>query len=332
LDQFLSAYPKFRKVQVYQAIFGRLIADWEQASSLPLEIRQCLSEIFPLYINHELVLSADEQTAKAIITFDDGAAIESVLMRHKNGRDTICVSSQVGCSLGCAFCATGTMGLIRDLTWGEITAQVLLFARWLYIREGERVTNVVFMGMGEPFLNYGNVLSAARFINRSDTFAIGARKISISTIGIAPQIRQLAGEPEQFNLSISLHAPNDQLRQKLMPAAQKYPLNDVLSSVREYINLTNRKVMIEYLLLDGVNDRPEQARELAALLKKELKKLFMVNLLTYNPTGGFLSSPPERAADFKDILIREGVEATRRYPLGLDIRGACGQLAGRKAR
>src|SRR3989338_1352959 len=206
-------------------------------------------------------------------------------MKHIDERNTVCVSSQVGCSVGCEFCATGELGFKRNLSDSEIVDQVLYFARLLK-KEGDKVTNVVFMGMGEPFLNYDNVLGAIKILNDKDGFNIGARHISISTIGVISSLKKLAKEPLQINLALSLHAPADDLRSKLIPANKKYPLDAVMEELNNYLEQTGRRVMIEYLMIDKFIDDKEQALELATLLKKIQPPLFFVNLIAYNPTAG----------------------------------------------
>ena len=263
---------------------------------------------------------------KAGILLADGLAIETVLMKHTDKRNTICVSSQVGCPLGCEFCETGKMGLKRNLTASEIVEQVLFFARYLK-NKNEKVTNIVFMGMGEPFLNWENVKKAIEILNDDNCLGIGARKISISTAGIIEGIEELAEEFPQINLAISLHAPDDELRGKLMPVNKKYPLAKILQAVDEYIKKTNRKVMFEYVMIDGVNDSEEQAKNLSKLLKRPL---YMVNLIAYNPTGKFQPSLPGKIKKFKAILEKAGIFTTQRYRFGTDIEAACGQLASRK--
>ena len=327
LQDILKPYPAFRQKQVQEAVFSRLLADWEQASNLPKDLKEILKKEFPLDIKAEIFVSPDKKTVKAAIELGDKQIIETVLLRHDDGRNTACVSSQVGCALNCAFCATGQLGLGRDLTADEIISQILFFNRYLR-PENERVSSVVFMGMGEPLLNYDEVIKAAGQINDKNIFNIGARHISVSTVGIVPGIKKLADFPLQVNLAISLHAPNDQLRQKLMPAAKKYPLKVLLPAAADYINKTNRKLMIEYLMLKNVNDSEAQAQELARLLKTSLKKLFFVNLIAYNPTGKFRASSPEQIKKFQAVLEKEGIAAVQRYRFGLGIKGACGQLGG----
>ncbi|MCX6762369.1 MAG: 23S rRNA (adenine(2503)-C(2))-methyltransferase RlmN, partial [Candidatus Moranbacteria bacterium] len=272
-----------------------------------------------------MLISKDGRTVKAIIELEDGLAIETVLMKHTDKRNTICVSSQVGCPLGCLFCVTGRGGFKRNLNVSEIVNQVLFFARYLK-KKNEKITNVVFMGMGEPFLNWENVSQAIQILNDDNCFGIGARKISVSTAGITEGIEKMADEFPQINLAISLHAPDDKLRGELMPVSIKYPLQKVFQAVDQYIEKTNRKVMFEYVMLKGVNDSEEQAKKLSRLLRRPL---YMVNLIAYNPNGRFESSPPEKIKKFKAILEKEGVFATQRYRFGTDIEAACGQLAGK---
>jgi 23S rRNA (adenine2503-C2)-methyltransferase len=315
IEQKLVNQPKYRIKQVRKLIFQDLIDDWDKASVLPLELREELKKECSLDIKHKMFDEGD--TLKALIELEDGLKIESVLMKHTDSRSTVCVSSQIGCPLACSFCATGTMGLKRNLTAEEIVIQVLLFARVC------KVTNIVFMGMGEPFLNYDNVMSAIRMLNSAEYFNIGSRKISISTSGIIEGIEKFTNEDLQVNLSISLHAPNNELRSKLMPINKKHPLESVIKVVDNYIAKTNRKVMFEYLMIEGENDSLDCARELALLMKKPL---YMVNLIVYNPTGKFKASNPKTIKKFKEYLEGEGIFTTQRYEFGRGIKAACGQL------
>lgn len=325
LEIILANQPKYRIKQVYQAIFSNLIDDWAKISNLPLDLRKELSKNCDLKINGEVLISKDKGSQKALITLSDDLKIETVLLSHSDRRNTVCVSSQVGCPLGCRFCATGQMGFKRDLSYFEIIEQVLFFARQLSLKK-ERVSNVVFMGMGEPFLNYDAVLKSIRILNDPDGFNIGARKISISTCGIIEGIQKLARENLQINLAISLHAPNDELRSSLMPINKQYPLNKLLAAVKDYVKVNSRKVMFEYLMIDKVNDSPVHAVELARLLKN---KLFMVNLIPYNPTGKFKPSSGAAIKSFKQVLIKNKVNVTQRYTFGHDINASCGQLAAK---
>jgi len=320
--------PSFRIKQIEEAVYENFVESWEEVTSLPGKLREKLEKCCPLNIKSEIFESEDGKTVKATIEVKGGFLIETVLMRHKdkkNGknRNTVCVSSQVGCSLGCDFCATGKMGYKRDLKSFEIVNQVLLFERFLN-KEGQKVTNVVFMGMREPLLNYDRVMRAVRILNGK--MGIGARKISISTSGIVDGISKLISEPLQVNLAVSLHAPNSQLRSKIMKVNDVYSLDKLMDTVAEYIRKTKRKVMIEYLMLKDVNDSDENAKELAVLLHTKLKKLFMVNLISFNPTGKYLSSSTERISSFKVVLENEGISVIQRYKFGRDVKGACGQL------
>jgi 23S rRNA (adenine2503-C2)-methyltransferase len=337
IQEILKDNPKFRIKQVYEAVFAKFIENWDEATNLPAALRERLKAECPLDIKAEFLESTDKNTVKAAIDFGDGK-IETVLMRHGEGRDTVCVSSQIGCLLGCEFCLTGQGGFTRSLIFYEIVEQVLFFARYLRRSPqgetgggtGERVSNIVFMGMGEPLLNYEEVMKAIRFLNDEETFNIGARKISISTVGIIDGIKKLSSEPLQINLALSLHAPDDELRNQIMPVSKNNPLKSLLKAVKSYIDKTNRKVMIEYLLLDKVNDSSAQAQRLADLLKASLGRLFMVNLISYNETQKYRSSPNAVINNFKKILEREGVEVSQRFKLGRDVQGACGQLAGQR--
>lgn len=378
LNEILVNQPKFRYAQAKKAIYKDLIDDWSKATVLPLALREELDEKCPLGINYKLFVSGDKNSIKALVVLEYGLKIETVLLRHNDGRNTVCVSSQAGCALKCSFCATGKAGFKRNLEYFEIVEQVLLFERLLRNQDviadrhsppqacgetvtrhiladrrnssretvtrhkadgqyrntagltsclpAERVTNIVFMGMGEPFLNYDNVLRAIKIINAEDGLNIGARHISISTSGIVEGIKKLAKEKLQVNLAISLHAPNNKLRGKLMPINKKYPLEKIFSAVDDYIAKANRQVMFEYLLINNINDSRDCALELAVLMKKPL---YFVNLISYNPTGVFNPSTPLKIKEFKNILQKSGVNVAQRYRFGQDIGAACGQLAGR---
>ncbi len=322
-EEILKNELKFRLKQVKQAVFCDLIENWSEARTLPKSLQEKLQKEVSLDIKAEVFASNNEEVIKALIILEDGLKVESVLMRHKD-RNTVCVSSQVGCPLNCSFCATGKLGFKRNLTSNEIAEQILFFNRYLK-SEKQRVSNVVFMGMGEPFLNYENVMGAVKILNDKDGLSIGVRKISISTAGIVEGIEKLAQENIDVNLAISLHAPNDGLRQRLMPIAQKYSITEILKAVNEYIELTNRKVMFEYIMIKDVNDSEAHAEELARLMNH---KLYMVNLISYNVTGIFRPSSPEHIKEFKKVLEDYGIEVTQRFKLGRGVRGACGQLAG----
>jgi len=327
IEKVLEKEPPFRLKQIKKAVFQDLIENWNKATTLPQDLRQKLSEACPISeLKPEKTLtSEDNQTVKALFRLKDNSKIESVLMRHRDDRRTICVSSQVGCAMGCQFCATGQQGFKRNLTSSEIIEQILFFARLLK-KNKEKATNIVFMGMGEPFLNYDNVIETIKILNDKDGFNLGSRHISISTAGIIEGIKKLSQEKLQVNLAISLHAPNNNLRSKLMPINKKYPIEKILATVDNYIKKTKRKVMFEYLMIDGVNDSFEQSEELAKLLKKTL---YFVNLISFNPVAHsqFKPSPGWKIKKFKEILEKNGVVVTQRYRFGQEIKAACGQLA-----
>jgi len=324
ITKTLEKEPAFRLKQIKKAVFNDLVESWDKVTTLPLTLRQRLQDCCPIQelVAEKTLTSEDKQTIKILFSAKDGSKIESVLMKHADGRNTVCVSSQVGCAIGCDFCATGELGFKRNLSDWEIVEQVLYFAR------KDRITNVVFMGMGEPFLNYENVLNAIKTLNDKDGFNLGARHISVSTIGIVEGIKKFTAEDLQVNLAISLHAPNNELRLKLVPLNKTYPIEKVLAAVDDYIKKTKRRVMFEYLMIDGVNDDEKQAKDLAKLLKRPL---CFVNLISYNPIGHsrFKPSPGWKIKKFKEILEGVGITVTQRHRFGKEIKGACGQLAGK---
>ncbi len=322
IGEVLEGEPKYRLAQAKRGIFVDLVEDWEQVTAFPKALRARLAVDFPLPIEAQTFGDTKMTAVKALIRLSDGKRIETVLMRHTDGRNTVCVSSQVGCPMACAFCATGKMSLLRSLSASEIVLQVLFFARLLK-PEGERVSGVVFMGMGEPFANYDNALAAVRMLNDHDGLNIGARHISISTCGILEGIRRFTSEALQVNLAISLHAPDDKTRRELMPVARTHTVLELLAVVDEYIAQTKRKVMFEYLMIGGKNDADEQAHALAKLMQG---KLCMVNLIAYNSTGVFVPATRERMVFFKTVLEQAGVPVTVRFRHGREVKGACGQL------
>lgn len=322
LSETLKNEPKFRWIQINKLIYQDLINSWDEASTLPLTLRKILNEKVPLTISVTPSISPDGRTIKALLTLSDGLKIEAVLLKF-NERNTVCVSSAVGCPLGCGFCATGKMGFKRNLTSLEIVEQVLFFGRLLKSRK-EKITNIVFMGMGEPFLNYDNVMTAIKILHDPEKFNLGARRISVSTAGIIPGIRKFTQENLEVNLAISLHAPNNALRSQLMPINKKYPLTELLEAVFEYTYKTKRKVMFEYLLLKDINDSAKCAIALALLMQNPL---YHVNLISYNQTGTYQPSTRASKEIFISLLKEKGVRVTQRLSLGSEINAACGQLA-----
>lgn len=325
LEDILKTEPQFRLTQVKEAIFKQLITNWLQANNLPKTLQTKLNKVFPLTIKAKIFQSQSQSALKALIILKDNLKIETVLMQHKDGRNTVCLSSQVGCPIGCLFCATGKLGFKRNLNFGEIIEQALFWQRYLK-KTNQRVTNIVFMGMGEPFLNYDNVLKAIHILNDQKGFNIGARHISISTVGIVEEIKRLSQEPLQVNLAISLHAPTNELRSKLIPVNKKYPIETIFKTVEDYVKKTKRKVMFEYIMINNVNDSEKEAWKLVELMKENY--LYMVNLIKYNKTVLFQPSSSKTIQKFKTILEDQKINVTERYRFGQDIKAACGQLAG----
>ncbi|MHB1274837.1 MAG: 23S rRNA (adenine(2503)-C(2))-methyltransferase RlmN [Candidatus Humimicrobiaceae bacterium] len=322
LEYFLQSEPGFRIRQIERSIYKDFNENWDDFTELPLRLREILKKEIDLSINGIICQSEDSGSLKALIKLEDGIAVETVLMMHKDDRNTVCVSSQAGCAIGCKFCKTGELGFKRNLKAEEIIAQVLFFSRYLKSCN-KRITNVVFMGMGEPLLNYDNFLNSVKILNDENKFNIGQRKISVSTCGIIEKIKMLADENIQINLAVSLNAPNDMLRKKIMPIADKYPVKELLSSVKYYIEKTNRRVMFEYVLLRDLNDRPESAEELS---KKIRGLLCFVNLIPFNGEDSNKRPLAKRIKEFKKILTKNKIPFTQRHRFGDDINAACGQL------
>jgi 23S rRNA (adenine2503-C2)-methyltransferase len=319
--------PAFRFAQVKRAFYVEALESWDQVTTLPKALRDNLSAQVPWLTLTPVKTQVSENgdTVKTLFSCSDGKKIEAVLMRHEGGRNTVCVSSQVGCPMACSFCATGTMGLKRNLTADEMVEQVVQFVRFLK-PEGARVTNVVFMGMGEPMHNYDETMKAVRLMNDPEAIGLGARHISISTCGIVPGILKLADEPLQVNLAISLHSAVDETRSKIMPVNKAYPIKKLMAAIDTYTEKTNRKVFFEYLLLRGINDTPAEARALANLLKHNFR-LFHVNLIKYHDTQAFTATSKDYRMEFMRRLQDLGVPVTHRITFGEDIDAACGQLA-----
>lgn len=327
----LLGEPRYRADQLLQALYNEFPKDVSSIKQLPAEMRSKLT-----LAGHAVgsanevhrVVSEDGETTKLLLKLGDGTLIETVLMQYhkkdkEHPRSTVCVSTQVGCAMGCKFCATGQMGFERNLKAEEIVTQVLHFASMLHER-GEHITNLVFMGMGEPLANYAETIRAVKLLTHARAFGLGQRHITISTVGVMQGIERLAEEDLQIGLAISLHAPNDDLRQKLVPTAGPHSVEDLISVTRSYFKKTGRRVSLEYALLDGINDSKEIAEELAALLKGNGVH---VNLIPVNPTaGGFQRPRWKRITEFERVLKEAGVNCTVRVEKGSEISAACGQL------
>ncbi|MDQ2663732.1 MAG: 23S rRNA (adenine(2503)-C(2))-methyltransferase RlmN [Candidatus Eremiobacteraeota bacterium] len=317
----------YRLVQIYRAAAKELIESVSDVTTLPKDLRGNLettglsfSSVEPVVIER----SADKQTSKGLFVLADGSQVEAVLMEHYGNRNTVCISSQAGCAFACAFCSTGQAGFTRNLEATEIFDQTRYFARELSAK-GKRITNVVFMGMGEPFHNYEAVMGAVALLNDANGFGLGHRHITISTVGLVDKIDRFAEEGVQVNLAISLHAPNDVIRSSIMPVNRRFDTEELMAACQRYVARTRRKIFFEYVMLAGVNDSDEAARELARTMAGHL---YHVNLIPYNatPDGSFTGSTPEAIWKFAGILEAAGVPTTVRQNMGRDIAAACGQL------
>jgi 23S rRNA (adenine2503-C2)-methyltransferase len=338
--------PAYRAKQIWQGLYHHLYSSSDQFSNLPASLRKKMAEElhFTPFTVKTYLDSADGSTRKTLFQLPDGNLIEAVLMRYGDPADdpqmatsdtnrrgakqrrTLCISTQAGCAMGCVFCATGQLGFKRNLSSGEIVAQVMYYAQMLK-EQNETVSNVVFMGMGEPFHNYDNVMAAIDRLNDADGFKFGARRLTISTVGLASQIRKFADEQRQVNLAISLHAADDEERLAIMPVNKRYKIDDVIEACKYYIEKTHRRVTFEWALINGVNDTPEVAQKLA----KRLKGLLChVNAIPLNPTQGYAgeATDRQRAQLFKETLEHAGIPCTIRMRRGIDINAGCGQLAG----
>lgn len=326
IDEFLTIHEKkFRASQVFEWIYRKNIYSFDQMSNLSLDLREKLKQTYSIDLLKikEKQVSRDG-TIKYLFELHDGGLIESVLMVHDYGR-SLCVTSQLGCNMACRFCASGLLKKQRNLAAGEMVNQILTVMH----DTNDKITHVVVMGTGEPFDNYDNVMNFVRIINHPKGLAIGARHITISTCGLCEKIRDYAHEGIQTNLAISLHAPNDEIRNELMPINKKYPMDELREAIKYYIEKTNRRVTLEYILLKGVNDDIKYARQLAHYLRG---LNVYVNLIPYNAVDehGYQQSLKKDMQIFKDELLRLKINTTQRKEHGRDIDGACGQLRAKK--
>jgi 23S rRNA (adenine2503-C2)-methyltransferase len=307
--------PAYRAAQVWEWA-ARGASSYAEMTNVPAALRERLEEAVPLStLAVDAEARSDDGTVKTLFRTGDGRPLEAVLMRYRDGRRSVCLSSQSGCPLTCTFCATGQMAFGRNLSADEIVDQALHFRRL------EAIDHVVFMGMGEPTMNLDAVLAAVALL---PGLGVTHRRTAISTVGWVPGIERLTECELPISLALSLHAPNDGLRSQIMAVNDRYPLAEVLAACDRYRTRRRRKVFVEYVMLDGVNDLPEHARQLAALLDP---RVYKVNLIPYNPTGAYDGSPPERIESFRAILAENGLTATVRLTRGRDIDAACGQLA-----
>ncbi len=327
LEEYIVSHgeKRFRAKQVFEWLH-KGVRSFDEMRNLPAALREKLkTDADPEVIETETVqISKKDGTRKYLFRLSDGQMVESVLMKYEYG-NTICISTQAGCRMGCAFCASCKGGLIRNLTAGEILDQVLAVSADI----GRRVDNVVVMGVGEPFDNYEELKSFIRLIHDSRGFNMSWRSITVSTCGLVPYIKRFAEDFPQVTLAVSLHAPNEKIRNELMPVNRKYDYSKLLSACREYVRITNKRITFEYILIEGKNDSVKQAAELAERLKGILCH---INLIPFNGVEGksFAAAKRRAAEEFRDVLKKNGFEATIRRELGSDIDGACGQLRSRK--
>ena len=320
-----AGLPSFRAGQIAGWLYGKGVGSYGEMTNLPKAMREQLEAAHPLFVpTVEERLESADGTQKYLLRFHDGAVAETVAMPADDGRLTVCCSSQAGCAMACAFCATGRLGLTRNLLPGEMADQVLVAQRSF----GRRVTNVVVMGQGEPFANYDNTLAALRIMNDSKLLNIGARHIAVSTCGLIPGMRHFSDEPEQFTLAISLHAAIQSTRDDLMPACKTYPLDRLHDAVLSYTEKTGRRVSFEYAPMKGVNDSKEHLDALIAYCRG---MLCHVNLIPLNRIEGspFKPVPPATVSRWRETLEQAGISATVRASRGPDISAACGQLASK---
>ncbi len=315
--------PKFRAGQIRRWLVQRRIQSFEQMTDLPAKLREQLTREFRFsafeITRHQI--SRDE-TEKLLLRLHDDELVECVLMRDPDRR-TVCISTQVGCAMGCVFCASGLLGVKRNLTSTEIIEQVLVLHRMM--KENERITNVVVMGIGEPLANYQHLLSSLNFLTAAEGFGLGARRITVSTVGLPDKIRELARSGQQYNLAVSLHAPNDTLRTEIVPVNRNIGIQEILLAADDYFEMTGRRISYEYVLMSGINDQPEHADELATLMRGRNAH---VNLIPMNGVSELVMTAPGDPAtqQFLEILESRGVTATVRKRKGADIDAACGQL------
>ncbi len=325
-----NGHKKFRYAQIENALYKNLTTDFSLTQTLPKDIRTLLSEncFYTSLTLHSEKTDPEWQTTKFLFKTADGKMIEAVIMRHLSGRNTLCVSSQAWCPMACSFCATGKLWLIRNLEFYEIIDQIMWAVHHL-AREEKKLRNIVYMWMGEPLLNYEHVKKSIHIACSQKKLDLSNRRITVSTCGIAPRIIDFAHDFPQVSLAVSLHAPNDAARKKIMPVENTYPIDVLMNAIDEYVKITNKRVFYEYIMINGVTDRLEFAKELALLLKWRLAH---VNFIPYNPgewtdSEGFMPTSKMIIKKFQDTLESYGIPSTVRHTMWDDIDAACGQLA-----
>lgn len=324
LDQVAAelGFPAYRKRQLEQWVYKKFVPDFSEMANLPLPARKQLAAKYSVVQSRLARIRETEDALKLLLEFPDGARVESVIIAYRTW-STACISTQVGCAMGCLFCASGQTGFERNLNHSQLVEQLWHAARLALARNLKPVRNLVLMGVGEPLANYDNVIALIATANDPGKFHIGQRRITVSTVGLVPQIDRLAQQGLSVSLAVSLHAPSDSLRHYLMPATAGHKLKDLLAACRRYTDVTGRRITFEYLLLKNVNDSDSHGADLAKLLKG---MNCLVNLIPYNPVPGVSLQPSQRVEQFRDRLRGFGVNATVRRSLGGDIAAACGQL------
>jgi len=319
--------PDYRAVQIWQGLYRNFYDSPDQFTTLPQSLRKKLEESFAFRSLEPIVqvTSKDGETEKVLLRSGDDQHIETVLM-HYEKRRTVCLSTQAGCGMGCIFCATGQMGFHGNLSRGQIVEQVQFYARKL-LQKGVALSNIVTMGMGEPFHNYEATMDALELLNQPDGFNFGARRMTVSTVGIIPMIERFTREKQRVNLAVSLHAATNELRDQLVPINRNYPLESLLRTCRKYVSESGRRISFEWALIEGVNDSLEQAQKCSELLTG---LICHVNLIPLNPTDGYVhnGTSVRSASEFRDFLQSHGIPTTIRLRRGIDIHAGCGQLAG----
>ena len=346
LEEFLTSksYPKYRTSQIWRYLYRNNIDNFEDMKNIPTDLISDLNKYFFVEKLNEVnyVISKDKSTYKSLFELSDNLRIETVLMNypsddHRKPRKTICVSSQVGCALGCTFCATGQQGFFRQLKAGEIISQIMYFKKLeekkyfdSYLSKPEKsydgIKNIVFMGMGEPLANFNNTIKAIKILNDPNGINLGARSITISTVGLVPEIIKLSKENIQINLAVSLHAPDNFTREQTVPINKRYPIEMLIDACKKYIQQTNRKIFFEYVLLSGQNDSTKHANDLGVLLKGMLAH---VNLIPVNPTklSEYKRTSDSMIIKFQNELKKSGIPSTVRMEKGIEVSAGCGQLA-----
>ncbi len=324
--------PLFRYAQIENAYYKNFIFDFDEMQTIPKTVREEMKNNFFFFSLklHKKVDSENGQTTKILFETSDGLFIESVIMRHLTGRNTLCISCQAGCAMGCSFCATGKLGLKRNLEFYEIVEQVMFSAKLLN-EEGTILRNVVYMGMGEPFLNYENVKKSIQIICEQQKLNLANRRVTISSCGIIPWIEEFASDFPQTSLAISLHAPNDELRNKMMPVNKKYPLSDLMATIWKYEKKTNKRIFYEYIMIQWLNDSPALAIELGKLLEWSLAHVNFIPYNSWEGRGGTYKAPSRIIIEnFQRTLEKYGIPSTIRATMGDDIDAACWQLANKQ--